>query len=652
MRLQQCKKLSALSHEVGRPLCSEKYSPKKAGARSVMIHLHEVTVSRAAAARPGNLAQVTGAWGLGQRSSRVLPKLEPGNTQAQGEMAEGAVLACDGRLRVETRYLTVALIHNASRALPLSLLVLAVFLFQAWDSISSSLGVDLEGLLVATAALRLGMAIVIAAMLLTLLLICWSKENALFVRLMFGGDRWSPELRCSLLIMKTTFGYRAFQVFGESYKDFFFAFKVLPVIIFFSSVVSACYHLGIIQEIFIRLGWVMQKTMGTGYCESLIASANIFLGQTEAPLIVKPFLVHMTRSEIHSAMTSGFASIAGSVMAAYILFGVPADHLLAASAMSAPAALAMAKLVGVYPETEIPRTNTLKVLAGDGAGNLLEAMTNGVMTGMAMAAWLNSGDFRKFTKGFPGQCHAQEAGYCLTVSLEWAGDLVGITGLTFDKDPPVKPTDEEEEEDDTDDDDDDGDDDDDDDIDDDDDEYDGDDDDVVDDDGDGDDDVVDDDDGDGDDDRMMMYASNGLVKVTFQGGKRLMGVPSEDCQSVGLLIGQKTILNEFVAYRNLEDLKEIIATYALCGFANFGSIGVQDKSRFTTILPVGWGAGYVRSFINRAAVGGFSTLEPLRKADFAALGFRAMESDHNWPEYAGDWHSGLPDDWLHRWNAG
>eukprot|EP00439_Symbiodinium_sp_Y106_P056876 s1951_g8.t1 len=509
-----------------RPLCSEKYSPKKAGL-------------------PGS-------------SDSVQSSCCPAWLKARWKSAL-FWLAMAG-------YLTVALIHNASRALPLSLLVLAIFLIQAWDAISTSTGVDLEGLLApvqrrcARCPSGLGLAIVIAAMLLTLLFICWSKDEwnrlvpatglGLLVLLGWLGSahrahvRWRPvvagialQFLLGLLIMKTTFGYRAFQelgdlvvgfltftdqgsefVFGESYKDFFFAFKVLPVIIFFSSVVSACYHLGIIQEIFIRVGWVMQKTMGTGYCESLIASANIFLGQTEAPLIVKPFLVHMTRSEIHSAMTSGFASIAGSVMAAYILFGVPADHLLAASVMSAPAALAMAKLV--YPETEIPRTNTLKVLAGDGAGNILEAMTNGVMTGMAMAACVAA-----------MLIAAVSIMAFLNSSLEFTGDLVGITGLTFDK--------------------------------------------------------------------VLSYLLWPLAL--------LMGVPSEDCQSVGLLIGQKTILNEFVAYRNLEDLKakgaisknaEIIATYALCGFSNFGSIGVQ--------------------------VGGFSTLEPLRKADFAALGFRAM----------------------------
>ena len=340
-----------------------------------------------------------------------------------------------------------------------------------------------------------------------------------------------------LLIMKTQFGYQAFKelgnlmvtflgftdegskfVFGDSYRDFFMAFKVLPVIIFFSSVVSACYYLGIVQEIFVRLGWFMQKTMGTGYCESLIAAANIFLGQTEAPLIVKPFLVHMTRSEIHSAMTSGYASIAGSVLGTYILFGVPADHLLAASVMSAPAALAMSKLV--YPETELPKTNTLNILTADPTRNILEAITNGVMTGMVIAATVAAMLIASIAiMAF------------LNSALEWSGELVGINGLTFDA--------------------------------------------------------------------VLSYLLWPLALM--------MGVPIADCKSVGLLIGQKTILNEFVAYRNLGDLKakgaistqaEVIATYALCGFCNMGSVGIQ--------------------------VGGFSSLAPPRKADFTDLAFRAM----------------------------
>ncbi|CAE7417794.1 SLC28A3 [Symbiodinium natans] len=467
-------------------------------------------------------------------------------------------------------YLTAALVHNASKAVPLCLVALAIFLIQTWDAMSASTGVDMERLLAplqrccARCPGGVGLGAIVAAMVLTLLFICWDKNewhrlipaSGLGLLVLLGWltsahrsqVRWRPvitgialQFLLGLLIMKTDFGYQAFQaladvvvtflgftdqgsefVFGPSYKDFFFVFKVLPVIVFFSSIVSACYYLGIIQAVFIRLGWVMQKIMGTGYCESLIASANIFLSQNEAPLIVKPFLVNMTRSEIHSAMTSGFASIAGSVMAAYILFGVPADHLLAASVMSAPAALAMSKLA--YPETELPRTNTLKVLAPDTASNLLEAMTTGVMTGMAMAACVAA-----------MLVAAMSVMAFLNSSLEFAGELVGISGLTIDA--------------------------------------------------------------------VLSYLLWPLAL--------LMGVPPADCQSVGLLIGQKTILNEFVAYKNLADLKakggistqaEIIATYALCGFSNFGSIGVQ--------------------------VGGFTTLEPRRKADFAALGLRAMAP---WP---------------------
>jgi len=400
----------------------------------------------------------------------------------------------------------------------------------------------------------------VGAMAIALLGICWSKGEwrrlipasglllLVFLSWLFSAHRsqvrWRPvvagtalQFLLGLLIMKTEIGFTVFKelgnlvegflsytdkgsefVFGDSYKDIFMAFKVLPVVIFFSSIVSAAYHLGIIQEIFIRIGWLMQKVMGTGYCESLIASANIFLGQTEAPLLVKPFLAHMTLSEIHAVMTSGFASIAGSVMAAYIAFGVPSDHLLAASVMSCPSALAMAKLV--YPETELPKTNNLKVITASESRNILEAVTAGVATGISLAACI-AGMLIAFVAIMA----------FLNSSLEWAGELVGISGLTFDA--------------------------------------------------------------------VFSYLLWPLAL--------LMGVPPEDCQKVGLLIGQKTVLNEFVAYSNLADMvkngeigrqAEIIATYALCGFSNFASIGVQ--------------------------IGGLSTLEPQRKADFADLGLRAM----------------------------
>lgn len=207
-------------------------------------------------------------------------------------------------------------------------------------------------------------------------------------------------------------------------------------------------------------------------------------------------------------------------MAAYISFNIPADHLLAASVMSCPAALAMAKLS--YPETEICRTNDLRAITKDESVNVLDAMATGVGTGIYLAATI-AGMLIAFVAAMA----------FLNSALEWTGSLVGIQGLTCDL--------------------------------------------------------------------VMSYV---MWPLAF-----MMGVPQQDCLKVGLLIGEKTVLNEFVAYRHLADLvkngeisaeAEIIGTYALCGFSNFASIGVQ--------------------------IGGLSTLAPSRKHDFARLALRAMAS--------------------------
>ncbi|KAK3588023.1 hypothetical protein CHS0354_012069 [Potamilus streckersoni] len=140
-------------------------------------------------------------------------------------------------------------------------------------------------------------------------------------------------------------------IFGKNtYQHHFFAFKVLPVIVFFSSIVSVLYYLGVMQLVIRNLARFMAWIMETSPAESLNAAGNIFIGQSEAPLLIRPFIKEMTNSELHAVLTGGFATIAGSVMAAYILMGVPANHLLSASVMSAPAALAMSKLF--YPETK------------------------------------------------------------------------------------------------------------------------------------------------------------------------------------------------------------------------------------------------------------------------------------------------------------
>ncbi|KAJ8026189.1 Solute carrier family 28 member 3 [Holothuria leucospilota] len=140
-------------------------------------------------------------------------------------------------------------------------------------------------------------------------------------------------------------------VFGEdTYTAHSFAFKVLPVLIYFSAVISVLYHLGIMQIVIRKLAWLMQNTMKTSASESLNAAANIFIGQMEAPLLIRPFLKDMTKSELHAVMTGGFATIAGSVLGAYITLGISPFHLMTASVMSAPVALAISKLF--YPETK------------------------------------------------------------------------------------------------------------------------------------------------------------------------------------------------------------------------------------------------------------------------------------------------------------
>ncbi|HPK65648.1 MAG TPA: Na+ dependent nucleoside transporter N-terminal domain-containing protein, partial [Thermoanaerobaculia bacterium] len=188
--------------------------------------------------------------------------------------------------------------------------------------------------------------------------------------------RWRPVLvgtalqfGFALVILRTTPGQKFFAVlgdivrafldftdagaifvFGERFKDFYFAFKVLPTIIFFSSFITVLYYLGVLQWVVKLFARVMVRFMGTSGSESLSASANIFVGQTEAPLLIKPYVDSLTKSELMAVMTGGFATIAGGVMAAYVGMGISPEHLLAASVMSAPAALVMAKLM--FPEKE------------------------------------------------------------------------------------------------------------------------------------------------------------------------------------------------------------------------------------------------------------------------------------------------------------
>lgn len=350
-----------------------------------------------------------------------------------------------------------------------------------------------------------------------------------------------------LFILRTNVGFRIFDflgdfvqtfleytdegsifVFGDTYQDHFFAFKVLPVVIYFSSVIAVLYYLGVMQVVISKIAWLMQQTMQTSASESLNAAGNIFVGQTEAPLLIRPFLPKMTKSEIHAVMTGGFATIAGSVLGAYISFGISATHLLSASVMSAPAALAMAKLF--YPETEESQTVTpeqMELPKGE-ERNIIEAASFGASTAVPLVLNIAANliaflALLALINGFLG----------------YAGSLVGYPELSFEL----------------------------------------------------------------------------ICSYVFMPLAYMMGTDWDDCRLVAELIGTKTFINEFVAYERLSQLienrdipgaetlslrSEIIATYALCGFANVGAIGIQ--------------------------LGGLTPMAPERKGDFADVAVRALIS--------------------------
>jgi len=326
----------------------------------------------------------------------------------------------------------------------------------------------------------------------------------------------------------------------------FFAFQVLPSIIFFASLMSILYYLGIMQKIVQGMAWIMAKVMGTSGAESISCTAEIFVGQTEAPLMIKPFIKGMTQSELLTIMTGGMATIAGGVMAAYIqilgqsfasTFNIPlaeaqlqfATHLLSASFMSAPAALLISKII--FPETGNPETKgKVKVSVEKNSSNVIEAAANGASDGLMLC--LNVGAMLIAFIALVALINylLQSLGYVLEINeylIATFGQPLNfqlIIGL------------------------------------------------------------------------ILQYVAYGI------------GVPWQDALNFGSLLGTKVVLNEFVAYldlgtmiqtKSIMDSKTILmATYALCGFANFSSIAIQ--------------------------IGGTGSLAPSRKSDIAKLGIKAV----------------------------
>lgn len=242
----------------------------------------------------------------------------------------------------------------------------------------------------------LGMAVMLG--------IAWALSNnrrAIRWRTVFLGTLF--QVAFALLILKTPWGRLFFLqaseavtafldytdagsrfIFGDGFTEHFFAFKVLPTIVFFSSFITVLYYIGAIQWVVRGFARAMMWVMGTSGAESLSASANIFVGQTEAPLLIRPYVGKMTQSELMAVMTGGFATIAGGVLAAYVGMGVSAGHLIAASVMSAPAALVMAKLM--FPETEESMTaGTVRVKVERPWANVIDAAAEGAGSGLKLA---------------------------------------------------------------------------------------------------------------------------------------------------------------------------------------------------------------------------------------------------------------------------
>jgi CNT family concentrative nucleoside transporter len=332
------------------------------------------------------------------------------------------------------------------------------------------------------------------------------------------------------------FGDLATNTFG-----FIFAFQVLPTIIFFSTVSAALYYLGVLQKIVFAIAWLMARTMRLSGAESLSAAGNIFLGQTEAPLLVKPFIPNMTRSELMCLMAGGMATIAGGVLAGYVAFlggDSPeeqsrfAAYLLGASIMNAPAAIVMSKII--VPQTDAEKLNDKLEVSGENLGvNLIDAMSRGASDGLKLA--LNVG----------GMLLA-----FIAVIAAFNYLLMGLIG-----------------------------------------EYTG-------------------------LNTFVVQSTNGafqgfsleyILGQIFRVFAWLIGVEWNDTLQVGSLLGQKTVINEFVAYLGLAELKDagslspksiVIATYALCGFSNFSSIAIQ--------------------------VGGIGSIAPTQQAELSRLGMRAL----------------------------
>jgi len=300
-------------------------------------------------------------------------------------------------------------------------------------------------------------------------------------------------------------------------NGFLFVVTVTGTIVLVSALSSLLYHYGVLQLVVRGVAWVMRRVMGTSGSETLAAAANIFMGQTEAPLVIKPYLATMTRSELMALMVGGMATIAGGVLAAYVSFGISAGHLLTASVISAPASLMFAKIL--IPEIQVSDTadgqsHKIPRETANGLDAVCQGASDGIKLSMNVMAML-----------IAFVALVALTNYLLSWSLAWAGYV----------------------------------------------------------------------------DPKPMQTVLGWVNAPFAW---LMGIPWQDCKTIGGILGERIVINEFMGYLSLSKVQGVqpgsivIATYALCGFANFSSIAIQ--------------------------IGGIGALAENRRADLAKIGFKAM----------------------------
>src|SRR5271167_2006133 len=309
----------------------------------------------------------------------------------------------------------------------------------------------------------------------------------------------------------------------HSPMGFFFAFQVLPTVIFIAAFFAVLYHYGIMQFIIKIAAWVMTRVMGASGAESLNVAASIFMGQTEAPLTIRPFLPDLTRSELMTVMTSGMAHVSGGIMAAYIAFGIEPKHLLSAVIMTAPGTILMSKML--VPETEVPKTAGRVVMSEEEVDaekkeNLLGAIARGTTDGLGLA--LNIA--------------AMLISFLALIALAngLLGGIHNYSGISW-----------------------------------------------------------------------FPSSLQQIFGVLFAPIAWVIGIPWRDCPAIGNLLGTRMVLNELVAFSMLGPQKGVldprsftIATFALCGFANLSSIGIQ--------------------------LGGIGALAPNKRGELAKLGIRAM----------------------------